>query len=153
MVQYIRYDSFRLSDKWVKDFRTSFVVKEQRIQCYSCTEVYLSPQKKMSLKNEPKSLRKGQDMPLHLDSKSEGDRFKVISILPRLEAVHLLHFMYQFQNNIPSLKILLEEVDPVSHLVLQMTVSWSPGRVAFVCLTLCSGFSSCCTNVMNTSGS
>lgn len=77
----------------------------------------------MSVKNEPKSLRKGQDMPLHLDSKSEGDRFKAISILPRLEAVHLLRFMYQFQNNIPSLKILLEEVDPVSHLVLQMTVS------------------------------
>lgn len=80
------------------------------------------PRGKTSLKNEPKSLRKGQDMSLHLDSKSEGDRFKAISILPRLEAVHF-HFMYQFKNNIPSLKILLEEFDPVSHLVLQMTVS------------------------------
>ena len=57
-------------------------------------------------------------MSLHLDSKSEGGRCKAISILPRLEAVHFLHFMYQFQNNNPSLKILLEEVDPVSHLAL-----------------------------------
>lgn len=81
------------------------------------------PREKTSLKNEPKSPRKGQDMSLHLDSKSEGERFKAVSILPRLEAVHFLHFMYQFKNNIPSLKILLEEFDPVSHLVLQMTVS------------------------------
>lgn len=47
---------FRLSDKWVKDFRTSFVVKEQRIQCYSCTEAYLlHPRGKTSSRMNPRA--------------------------------------------------------------------------------------------------
>ena len=98
---------------WLKNKGSSVIPVERSIY---------QPQKKISLKNEPKSLRKGQDMSLHLDSKSEKDRFKAISILPRLEAVHFLQFVYQFQNNIPCLKILLEKVDPVSHLVLWMTI-------------------------------
>lgn len=134
MVQYIWYYSFRLSDKWVKDFRTSFVVKEQRIQCYSCTEAYLSPQRK----NFPQEwTQEPEERSGYVSSswfKVRGDRFK--AILYCLDwKLFIFHFMYQLKNNIPSLKILLEEFDPVSHLVLQMTVSWSPGRVAFVCLT------------------
>lgn len=77
---------------WLKNKGSSVIPVERSIY---------HPQKKISLKNEPKSLRKGQDMSLHLDSKSEGERFKAISILPRLEAVHFLQFAYQFQNNIP----------------------------------------------------